>query len=203
MFLQTGSANFWIVLLAAASILVALAYVAILKYRIRRGKRHIAAVSATIIDYFRRSGVDVSVGSVSLSGDKRFTAFIESEPMKRFREAGHGRAPRLHTNFRLSHQGVALNTGEATLREHVLRFCGLELDKVYWRFPIKETARNPAVTEDALKPGKRPEDTDEYINEGLVHYKHLPKVEVTELSWENFEEVNTIASEKKATTGEA
>lgn len=181
MFLQTGSADFWIVLLAAASILVALAYVAILKYRIRRGKRHIAVVSATIIDYFRRSGVDVSVGSVSLSGDKRFTAFIESEPMKR---------------FRLSH------IIEATLREHVLRSCGLELDKVYWRFPIKETAHNPAVAEDASKPGKRQEDTDEYINEGLVHYKHLPKVEVTELSWENFEEVNTIASEKKATTGD-
>lgn len=182
MFLQTGSVDFWIVLLAAACLLAALVYVMVLKNRMRREKRHVAAVSATIIDYFRRSGVEVSVGSV-MQGNKRFTAFIESEPMKR---------------FRLSH------IIEATLREHVLRSCGMELDKVYWRFPIKEAARNAAAVENASKEGSKPaEGSDDYINEGLVHYKHLPKVEVTELSWENFEEVTTIASEKKAPAGDA
>ena len=85
MFLQIGSIDFWIVLLAAASLLTAVVYVTILKGRMRRERRHVTVVSATIIDYFRRSGVEVSVGSVSLQGNKRFTAFIESEPMKRFR----------------------------------------------------------------------------------------------------------------------
>ncbi len=181
MFLHTGSVDFWIALLAAASFLAVLVYVMVLKNRIRREKRHATAVSATIIDYFRRSGVEVAVGSVSLQGNKCFTAFIESEPMKR---------------FRLSH------IIEATLREHVLKSCGMELDKVYWRFPIKEAVRNAVAAENASREDKPAEGTDDYINEGLVHYKHLPKVEVTELSWENFEEVTTIASEKKPTIGD-
>jgi hypothetical protein len=182
MFLQTGSVDFWIVLLAAAGILAALVYVMTLKNRMQREKHEIVMVSATIIDYFRRSGVEVDVGSVRQHGNKRFTVFIESEPMKR---------------FRLSH------IIEATLREHVQRSCGLELDKVYWRFPIKNAVQNMTAAEDASKPSNPAADADDYINEGLVHYKHLPQVEVTELSWEKFEEVNTIASEKKAATGDS
>lgn len=182
MFLQTGSVDLWIVLLAAAGILAAFVYVVTFKNRMQREKHEIVMVSSTIIDYFRRSGVEVQVGSVRQHGNKRFTVFIESEPMKR---------------FRLSH------IIEATLREHVQRSCGLELDKVYWRFPIKNAVQNMVGEEGASKPGNPAADADEYINEGLVHYKHLPKVEVTELSWEKFEEVNTIASEKKAATGDS
>jgi hypothetical protein len=164
-----------ILLFGAAGFLAVLAFVLLAKYRARREKQDIAAVSLTIVEYFRRSGVEVAVGSVSLQSAKRFTAFIESEPMKR---------------FRLSH------IIEATLREHVQRTCGLELEKVYWRFPIKEATRN---TSKESKPG---EETDDYINEGLVHYKHLPKVEVTELSWENFEAVTTIQLEAKTAAEE-
>jgi len=31
----------------------------------------------------------------------------------------------------------------------------------------------------------------------LVHYKDLPKVEVTEISWDKFEEATTVETEKK------
>jgi len=112
--------------------------------------------------------------------------------------------------FRLSH------IIEMTLCEHVRRSCSLELDKVYWRFPIKEAAQAaqsvvvpPAdgntVSVDnasALPDGedKKPEEVaDDYINEGLENYRHIPKPEVTELSWENFEEVATtiIGRDKK------
>jgi hypothetical protein len=131
--------------------------------RARRQKRKINAVTHAIIDYFKQSGIGVAAGCVSFSHN-RFTVFIESEPMKR---------------FRLSH------IIEATLRDHVKKACGLEVEKIYWRFPIRQVAADAAGKEEKPK-----EDTDEYINEGLVNYRHLPKVEAEELSWENFEAVS-------------
>jgi hypothetical protein len=125
----------------------------------RRQQKETAAVRTTIVDYFRRSGVAVSVDCVRLC-DGALIAMIESEPMKR---------------FRLSH------IIEMTVREQVRKGCGVELDKIYWRFPIKEGAEA-----DSRKPKQ---DSDEYINEGLEHYRHLPKTEVEELPWESFEQV--------------
>jgi hypothetical protein len=180
MLLKTDSVELWIILFGAAGFLAVLVYGVIVTYKARVEKRNVAAVSTAIIEYFRRSGVEVAVESVSLHDARRFTAFIESEPMKR---------------FRLSH------IIEATLRDHVQRTCGLALEKVYWRFPIREAAHNAADAKHPSKERSPEEEADDYINEGLVHYKHLPKVEVTELSWETFEEVTTIASEQK-TAGE-
>jgi hypothetical protein len=169
MLMQTASIELIAIFIGAVILLAIISYALILKRKATQEKKNIDAVSYAIVDYFRKSGVGVGVGSIMLPGTGRFTAFIESEPMKR---------------FRLSH------IVEATLREHVHRTCGLELDKVYWRFPIKEAAHNTAETANDQK--KEGDEMDDYINEGLMHYKHLPKVEVTELPWETFQEATTI-----------
>ncbi|HEY0843737.1 MAG TPA: hypothetical protein VGE12_00090 [Noviherbaspirillum sp.] len=164
-----------------------------------RTQRDIAAIRAVILDYFRRSGVEVAVDATPMDNSGMYTAVVESEPMKR---------------FRLSH------IIEMTLREHVRRACSLELDKVYWRFPIKEAAQavqsvvvqDPeanAATADQSDPapgggeGQKPEEvSDEYINEGLENYRHIPKPEVTELSWETFEEVATTITGREKKDGQ-
>src|SRR6476661_9166518 len=79
--------------------------------RERRAQCNIAALNTAIVEYFRRTGVEVTAGCASLLGDGRYIAVIESEPMKR---------------FRLSH------IIEMTLRDHVRKTCGVEIDKVYW-----------------------------------------------------------------------
>jgi hypothetical protein len=90
--------------------------------------------------------------------------------------------------FRLSH------IIEIALRDHVRKSCGMELDKVYWRFPIKVVPRDAATGN--TEPAKRIEGADDYINEGLVHYKDLPKPEATEIPWEKFEEASVQEASK-------
>lgn len=154
-----------------ALVLLLLGALVVILLRRYREKKQTKMVTETIIDYFLRSGVEVSVGCVSLLRDKRFTVFIESEPMKR---------------FRLSH------IIEATLRDYVQKTCGFGVEKIFWRFPIKQAAVSPNTEGNAGAV----QNEDDYINEGLVHYKHLPKMEVTELPWETFEEVSTTIAPK-------
>lgn len=168
--------------LLAVLIIGIFGYIVSVKAGVRRAKRDSAAICATIIDYFRRSGVQVSADCTRMAGRKAFTAVVESEPMKR---------------FRLSH------IIEMTVREHVRKSCGLELEKIYWRFPIKEATQAAAAPNEAdAKPQgepegrKRDESSDEYINEGLEHYRHIPRPEVTELPWETFEQMATVGKDK-------
>ena len=165
-----------LLLLLAAIVVGVAVFVAKGRMKARREEKSSAAVTAAIRDYFRRSGVEVSVSCARLSPGGRFTALLESEPMKR---------------FRLSH------IIEMAVRDHVRKTCGLELDKVYWRFPVKEVAQAAAAS-GAAEAAKPAESADEYINEGLEHYKYIPKVEATELSWEHFEQVATTDPAKKA-----
>jgi hypothetical protein len=169
MSLNTVSTELVMLYAIVAILFLALAgYVAVLQFRQRRQKSNIVAISTALVDYFRRTGVEVSVGCAVSNDGKRFTAFIESEPMKR---------------FRLSH------IIEMTLRDHVAKACGLELDKVYWRFPIKQVDQTTAAVASTPEKERKPQqDTDDYINEGLVHYRDLPKFDVTEIPWEKFEE---------------
>jgi type II secretory pathway pseudopilin PulG len=161
----------------AALIIGILAYISAAKAKASRARRHATLIRNTIIDYFRRSGVEVSADATCFDDSGRYTAVVESEPMKR---------------FRLSH------IIEMTLREHVRKSCGLELEKIYWRFPIKEATQAVTVQRDGeAKPNgaeeqKRDEHTDDYINEGLENYRHIPKPEVTELSWETFEQMASL-----------
>lgn len=127
-------------------------------------KRRQAQVVAVLVDYFRKTGVEVSIGCIDLQGG-RYTAFVESEPMKQ---------------FRLSH------IIEIALRDHVQKTCGVQLDRIFWRFPIKVAPREAGNANS--DSGKRIEGADDYINEGLGHYKDLPKPEATEIPWEKFEE---------------
>jgi hypothetical protein len=205
MLFQTISIEVVIILLAVAIALALTVCFVILKKKMRHEQRLVRVVSYVVREYFQKSGLEVTVSCVTLDLGKSFTVFIESEPMKR---------------FRLSH------IIESTLRDHVKKNCGLALDKVYWRFPIKDTQQGAAAsgvrTERNVKEdtqgnskvdsahkdldtsqggneNKVVEEADNYINEGLVHYKNLPIVEVTELSWENFEEIATSAEQNKKT----
>jgi len=176
-------------LLIAVNLISVVAYVAIRRMQVRREQRNVANVALAIIDYFKRSGVNVACSCTRLPGKTVYTAFVESEPMKR---------------FRLSH------IIEMTLREHVSKSCNLELGKVYWRFPIKEAKRMKEAAERSDVQSPQPDvpltaeeqreaelaaqeghiGTDEYINEGLEHYKYIPKVEAEEMSWEQFEQAS-------------
>lgn len=170
----------------AALIIGIVAYVGSIKRNAARIQRDTAAIRNTIVDYFRRSGVEVAVDCTSVD-NHLYIAVIESEPMKR---------------FRLSH------IIEMTLREHVRRNSGLELDKIFWRFPIKEAPQAITLPRDGNGASdtvpandaeeKKPESSpDDYINEGLENYRYIPKPEVTELPWETFEQVSTLGLEKK------
>lgn len=165
-----------LVLLLAVAVLALgiLAYAVKQRLAARREQRSIKSINNAIIEYFRRSGVQVSASCARLSAGNHFTAVVESEPMKR---------------FRLSH------IIEMTLRDHVRKTCGLELDKVYWRFPIRDAQ---GAAEGVANGAKQPaEGTDDYINEGLEHYRYIPKVEATELPWEHFEQVVTISGQDR------
>jgi hypothetical protein len=159
--------------LVALNVIGVVAYALAVKMKAKRKARHIQAIRAVILDYFRRSGVEVSVAATDL-GNGRYTAMVESEPMKR---------------FRLSH------IIEMTLREHVRRSVSVDLDKIYWRFPVKQAqaqamAAAGAAAQEAQAAEAKPEtESDDYINEGLEHYRHIPKPEVEELPWEQFEKV--------------
>ena len=155
--------------LVAVNVLGVVAYALAIKLKARRKANSIVAIRSTILEYFRRSGVEVSVDCADL-GNGRYMAMVESEPMKR---------------FRLSH------IIEMTLREHVHRNCGIELDKVYWRFPVKQ------AVEQAVEQVKPAKNSDDYINEGLEHYRHIPQPVVEELSWEHFEQVVGASTEGK------
>jgi hypothetical protein len=153
--------------LVAANVIAILVYVLLLKQRARRLARNITAITTLISDYFRADGVEVGVNCVTNPGGKGFIAFIESEPMKR---------------FRYSH------VIEASLRSHVKRMCGEELERIFWRFPIprKDHAAEEAAGE------KEGTDTrqDEYFREGLEYLKKRGVYDIREGSWEEFE--NTV-----------
>jgi hypothetical protein len=173
---QTDIVGVVILCAAVIGLVALLIYVGRLRYRAAHSKRKLALVSKVLIEYFRKTGVEVSVGCVSLQENNRFTAFVESEPMKQ---------------FRLSH------IIEIALRDHVQKTCGLELDKIFWRFPIKVAARDTSPAGIAAGENKKIEGADDYINEGLVNYKDLPKFEATEIPWEKFEEASTQEPKKE------
>jgi hypothetical protein len=146
---------------AVAIAIIAGVLAAVLKFR--ADAKGAEAMAKAIIQYFRKIGVSVTV-QCTLSGKKRYTAFIESEPMKQ---------------LRLSH------IIETSLRDHLHNLHRLDLEKVYWRFPMKGD----------LDP--KAEVKDEYITEGLAHTRYLPKVEAEEASWETFEEAGSVPPKRE------
>jgi hypothetical protein len=149
-------------LCVGAPVLFAVAiYVVVMRSRASALQKKIDAVNGAIIDYFRKIEIKVEVNCAPATGTDRLIVLIESEPMKQ---------------MRLSH------IIETSLRDLVHNLHRIELDKIYWRFPLK----NRPASADQPKE-KKPGD-DDYITEGL---RHLPPAEVTEASWEHFEQAST------------
>lgn len=153
--------------LVALNVLALLGYVLVLKHRARRREQRSTAISTVISDYFRTDGVEVHVHCVGSPSGKGYLALIESAPMKR---------------FRFSH------IIEASLRIHVKRMCGEDLERIFWRFPIQgkdQTAE--AVGDEHENPDTK---HDECIREGLEYLKKRGGYDIREGSWEEFE--NTV-----------
>jgi hypothetical protein len=151
--------NLGILALALVLALAASGFVLITWLQNLAARKKGAVVRGAIVDYFRKSGIEVDVICMPVPNSKRFMVFIESEPMKQ---------------MRLSH------IIETSLRDMVHNLHRIELDKIYWRFPIKKRPDSPAASQ-----GKKP-NLDEYITEGLS-LRHLPKTDVEEASLEDFQ----------------
>lgn len=159
--------------LVAANVIAILAYVLVLRHRARRQQNGTQAVQTAIVDYFRADAIEVSVEAIPRPGGKSYIAFIESEPMKR---------------FRYSH------IIEIALRMHIRHACNLELERIFWRFPIrgKGQAAEAAVREMEITD----DEHDEYIREGL-DLKKEKGYDINESSWEEFEKTITRTAKQK------
>ncbi len=152
----TLTADLTILYFVAANIVGILAYVLILKHRMRTQTRRQAMLAAQIVDYFRHSGAEVRVTCIPGPDGRRFIATIDSEPLKR---------------FRYSH------IVEMSLCNHVFKTCGIEIDRVYWRFPVKASVQAPEASA----------SEDSYINDRLLRLKSEAEYQVSPASWEQFE----------------
>jgi hypothetical protein len=157
-----ASLNIGVVAFTGVLVIAMAAWLIVGRIKKQTDQNKIDTIQFAIVDYFRKSGIEVSVGALPAPGTTRFIVFIESEPMRQ---------------FRLSH------IIETSLRDLVHNLHRIELDKIYWRFPIKKPAENTANKD--KKTGE-----DEYITQGLSS-RHLPQAEVAEASWENFEQAAT------------
>jgi hypothetical protein len=158
----TLTADLTILYFVAANIVGILAYVLILKHRMRTQTRRQAMLAAQIVDYFRHSGAEVRVNCILGPDGRRFIATIDSEPLKR---------------FRYSH------IVEASLINHVDKALGLHVHSVFWRFPLPAGDSSPRATADTKQAPRE----DEYIIQGLREAKTNPDYHVAEDSWDQFE----------------
>lgn len=168
--MMTITATFDLTMLyfVAANVVAILLYVLYGKRRSATAKRDLAAITAAIAEFFRDNDEQVAIECVPQPGRKRFVALIDSMPSKR---------------FRYSHIVAEF------LCNHVRKACGLELARVYWRFPMRAASRSPASPEGVGEVASRTPGGDDYLDLGVAHLRNLPRYEVTEDSWENFREL--------------
>ena len=169
MFTVTATFDVTLLYFVAANVVCILAYVLLLKYQGRSIKRNSELISKTIFDYFRENGNEVRVECISRARGRRFVALISSKPSKRFRN---------------SHI-VALG-----LSAHVRKVRGLDLEKVYWCFPVKTKqdlgqadAAADGVTVSASAKG------DTYFDDESTLQRKLPSYRVKEVPLERFDEL--------------
>ena len=160
----TATFDLTILYFVAANVIALLAYVLVLKHRTRKKVREIGVITKAIADYFRENGAEVGVECIGRPFGRRFVALISSKPLKRFR-----------------HSSVV----EIVLVDHVRKVCGLELEKVYWCFPIKrrEEAQSDAPMSNAPAMAKG----DDYFAEGPSSLAKVPSYRVKELSLDKYE----------------
>jgi hypothetical protein len=170
----TITATFDLIILyfVAGNVVAILLYVLWHKRSDAAVRRDLGLITAAVTGFFRENGEAVAINCMREPGGRGYVALIDSPPSKRFRYS------HIVADF---------------LCSHVQKACGLELSRVYWRFPLRAVPEAPAaIGEDqgveALVPAG---DTDSYLNLGVAHVSRLPQYEVTETSWENFRELVT------------
>jgi hypothetical protein len=138
----------------------AAAYVHTAQRKQRKAEADANRIATAVTEYFARSGAQVAAQCQPVQG--RFLVLVESEPLKR---------------FRYSH------IVEAALIGHVEKALGLQVDRVFWRFPLPIGATTAQDTAD-IKPVPR---EDDYVAQGIREAKANPGYHVAEDSWDQFE----------------
>jgi hypothetical protein len=113
------------------------------------------------MDYFSNSGVEVHASCFKVEGKKHLVAFIESQPLKRFRYS---------------------NVLEQNLVNHILRLTGCTVEKVFWRFPIQLNREAMLVDE-----GNSLNQDDPYFSDKNTLTEASKQINVSEVSWEEFD----------------
>lgn len=139
-------------------VLALIVYAGTLRYRRRQLEQREKALARLIIDYFHEHGQEVRTRCFAILGGRRFIAVVESPPVKR---------------FRYSH------IVESSLIQHLLQTADVEVDKVYWRFPLAWEDTGGAC------------DDDPYFAQGqALLEKTLRNYKVEEDSWESYEKAS-------------
>jgi hypothetical protein len=173
----TATFDLAILYFVAANLIIILSYVLVLKHRARAIPRNLTVISKVVVDYFRENGNEVSVECICRADGRKFAALISSKPSKRFRNS---------------------HLIEIVLATHVRKVCGLELEKVYWCFPIKtepDAAQRDTASGDAPATVK---GNDKYFDEEMPNTAKLPGYRVKELSRKKYDE---LACKQSATLG--
>jgi hypothetical protein len=143
--------------------------VLVLKHRARVIKRNSKLISTTIVDYFRENGNEVGVECIGRPGGRTFVVLVSSKPSKRFRNS---------------------HLVELALTTHVRKVRGLDLERVYWCFPVK-TKQDAAQRDATLADAPATVNGHEYFDEESVPRLKPPGYRVKELTREKFDEFVT------------
>jgi hypothetical protein len=103
--------------MVAADVIGILVIVLYAKHRGRKLQHALAQISSTSLQYFRITGVAVQVLCQVTSNGSGFNLMIDTELIKQFR---------------------MLHLIEIALREHIQQTCNVQIDKVFWRFAVRE-----------------------------------------------------------------
>ena len=160
--LSLDSLSIYVVL---TDVVILLSYVLYIFQKKRNLEKSIKKISDFIMDYFSNSGVEVHASCFKVDGKKRFVAFIESQPLKRFRYS---------------------NVLEQNLVSHILRLTGCTVEKVFWRFPIQ--LNREAMLVDG---GNGLNQDDPYFSDRTTiteasNNETSKDINVSEVSWEEF-----------------
>jgi hypothetical protein len=138
----------------AATVLSLLFYILILKNRERRNRSAMRRINEAVTKYLKSNSVEAHVTTYPVLGGRRFVVLIESKPSERLR----------------SSQVV-----ELAVIEEVRKETQLQVERVFWRFPVSVL-------------GKAAAEEDLYMAQGFGRQKSLGGYDVDETPLDQFEE---------------